>query len=195
MVLLGIIGVFERKQNIEDIAVSFKNVFHDVEVIESIDYSHNGYNWNMKQLLRQVVEVSCKTRYDYIFMTTDDIKICDENFKANVEQALKDYEVAGCFSNRISNSPARICDGTGKHVLYDQCVCFRGDFFDEDYYKRFCNYCAKEGHTVKELNHYDVMHSHFIRDEKRKICVIRPNQVKHVLKSVLGHNVKIEEQE
>lgn len=200
MILLGVLAVPERKEYVERIKEEFRNIYgNNIIMIESYDSDHKGQPHNFEMLLDKTVktieelakgETMSPIHFDYVVLTTDDISL-SLSFRQRVEQALLMYDVVGCYSNRLQNVKEEIVNGTGKHVLYDQCVAYNRNVLNSKYVELFKQYADMPERTEKERRHYDVMNSHYIRDAGYRIGVIRPNIVKHLnIKSVLGHKIK-----
>ena len=185
----GIITVPEREEALKLVTdeLDKRSIGYNVFV----DREHKGQPYNFDRML----EFYCDNDYHQfnVVLCTDDI-IFNDNFFDKLDKVLQetDYDVIGTYSNKIQNEKNDLYNGTGKHCLYDPCVCYRKGVLCEDYYKYFHQYATNPKRTTREHNHYDVMNSHFLRDYKYKICVIRPNLIKlQKIKSTLNHNVKI----
>ena len=185
----GIITVPERKEALKVLTDYLDEWNIDYNIF--VDEEHKGQPYNFNRML----EFYCSGEFDNYnnVLCTDDI-IFSENFFETMDKILSEtnYDVIGTYSNKIQNEKEDLYNGTGKHCLYDVCVCYRSGILCKDYYKKFDEYRKHPQRTTREHNHYDVMNSHFLRDNNYKICVVRPNLVGlQKIKSTLNHNIKI----
>lgn len=189
MFKVGIITVPEREESINEI----KKELDGFDVHTFSDVEHKGQPFNFTRMLEYFCNSEKTT--DYIMLCTDDVGFKSGWFDRAKEVLEKtDYDVVSLFTNRnLTNLDEYGYDGTGKHCLYDQCVIYKSSMLTPEYFKEFMEYANSSERTTKEKNHYDVMHSHFIRDKKYSVLVIQPNLVKHKnIKSTLGHKIKCE---
>lgn len=188
MFKVGIITVPSRKE-----AVKLMTDHLDILGIEYIifnDEEYNGQPYNFTRLLKHFCEGEFK---ENIVLCTDDLLFKSGWLNKILAILLStEYDVISGYSNRIQNKHIDVYNGTGKHCLYDPIVCYRAGFLTKEYYDGFIKYTQSSERTSKEHNHYDVMHSHYIRDNNYKVCVIRPNIVSlQDIASTLGHSVMI----
>ena len=189
MYKVGIITVPERKESLKLITDYLDS--KGIDYVIFVDKEHKGHKWNFNEMLKYFCDNVYK---DYnIVLCMDDVLLKENTFE-KFDEVLEstDYDVIGGYSNKIQNEKNDLYNGTGKHCLYDVCVCYRKGVLNPNYYKYFHQYATNPERSIKEQNHYDVMNSHFLRDYKYKICVVRPNLVSlQNVKSTLNHNIKI----
>lgn len=190
MFKVGIITVNgeERSKSVDEMIQQLK----PFEVTVFVDEHRQGQPYNFTRMLHYFCHMEKST--PYILLCTDDV-LFEEDYLDKLKEVVTntEYDVYSLFTNRkLTSTNEYGYDGTYKHSLYDVAVLYDSRLLTPDYYERFMQYTQEPCRTAREKKHYDIMHSHFIRDMGIPLLVIQPKLVKHKnLKSTLGHNCKV----
>lgn len=180
----------ERENSVREMLSSLNGI----QTYVFIDEERKGHPFNFTQMLYHFCNIIPLDETDYVILCTDDVDF-NKGWYDELNKVIKEtnYDIYSLFTNRKVNKTNEYgYVGTNKHSLYDVCVVYKASLFTPEYYKEFIKYTEDKTRTIKEKKHYDIMHSHFVRDKGYEVLVIQPNLVKHKpLKSTLGHNVKV----